>query len=150
MKEMATGKVSIVLLVLAAIAIVAAALVYLEGTRQPAEEDHPSPASTFAAFVDAFNARDTDAAYALFSSEVRVQHSKVEMEGFLEVAQTLGSKITGWTVLKENTVDDVTVLEIQIIFIPVFDSGVENDRVPMVWEAGEWHIDEWLTEWEID
>ncbi|MBA7593851.1 hypothetical protein ES703_00785 [subsurface metagenome] len=146
MKEMATGKVSIVLLVLAVIAIVAAALVYLEGTKQPAE----APANTFAAFVDAFNARDTDAAYALFSSEVRVQHSKVEMEGFLEVAQTLGSKITGWEVLKENTVDDVSVLEIQITFIPVFDSGVENDRVPMVWEAGEWHIDEWLTEWEID
>ncbi len=145
-----TDKTSIALLVLAVIAIAAAALVYLWGMGQPDREEHLSPTGTFMAFVKAFNARDVGAVYACFSSEMRAQYPKVEVEGWLDLVQTIGLKVTGWKVLDENVADDVAALRVQVTLIPSIDSGVENDRIPMVWERGKWLIDEWVETWGED
>lgn len=140
-----TGKTPITLLVLAVIAVAAAALVYLGGVGQPDREEHLSPTGTFAAFVKAFNARDVDAAYACFSSKVQAQHPKVEMEGWIELAQTFGVKVTEWEVLEENVADGVSALMVRVTLIPSLEWPVDYFPIMFVWEAGEWHIDEWVS-----
>jgi len=140
-----TDKTSIALLVLAVIAIAAAALIYLWGVGQPDREEHLSPTDTFVTFVKAFNARDVDAMYACFSSKVRAQHPKVEMEGFLERAQTVGSRMVGWVYSEENVADGVAALMVRVKTIPSFEWGADYSLILFVWEAGGWRIDEWVS-----
>lgn len=140
-----TDKTSIALLVLAVIAIVAAALIYLWGMGQPDREEHPSTTYTFITFVKAFNARDMDAVHAFFSSKARAQYPRVEMEGFLERAQTVGSILVGWVCLEENVADGVAELIVRIKTIPPFEWGTDYSLITFVWEVGGWRIDEWVS-----
>ncbi|MBA7664068.1 hypothetical protein ES703_72118 [subsurface metagenome] len=112
---------------------------------QPDREEHLSPTDTFVAFVKAFNARDVDAVYACFSSKVRAQYPKVEVEGFLERAQTVGSRMVGWVYSEKDVTDGVAALMVRVKTIPSFEWGADISLITFVWEAGEWHIDEWVS-----
>jgi hypothetical protein len=137
-----------------AVLVMIATVVFYFGRAKPEKTTGPvgglSPASTFAAFVDAFNARDVDATYALFSSQVRAQHPKVEVEGYLEAARTFGAKVTKWEVLEENMTDNSAVLKIQIQGTFLGERDWENDLIPFVWEDGKWLFDKWIEEWESE
>jgi len=140
--------IAVAILVLAITATVAT-IFYFERVKPEkiSPTEGSSPTNAFVAFVDAFNARNVDATYALFSSQVRAQHPKVEMEGYLEAAQTLGVKVIEWKVLEENVSGNSAVLRIHIQTTFLGEKHIENDLIPFAWEDDKWLFDKWIEEW---
>lgn len=107
-----------------------------------------TPEGTIRAFFEAFNDRNPDEAYRLFSDNVRAEHPKSEMESYIEIPANYGVRVTDWRVLGENRTDDRTRIKLESTFASKVAKDVENNFVPLVLVDGQWLIDEWVTEWD--
>lgn len=106
-----------------------------------------TPEGTIRAFYQAFNDQNPDEAYRLFSDKIRSEHSKSEMETYIEIPGTYDVKVTEWSILSENRVDN----RARIVVRSTYASKAQNveviENIPLVLADDRWLIDEWPTEW---
>ena len=107
-------------------------------------ESKPQPVDTIKAFVNYYNNRSVDELYSLFSSRVRAEHPKIELESQMEVAKTFGVKIIEWEVIEEKITDKTAILKVRMVS---YMAGYVNESIeefPMVLEDNKWVIDKWI------
>ena len=117
---------------------------YIEEGRIIPLKSKPQPVETIKAFVNYYNNRSVDELYSLFSSRVRAEHPKIELESQMEVARTFGVKIIEWEVIEEKITDKTAILKVRLVS---YMAGYINESIeefPMVLEDNKWVIDKWM------
>lgn len=103
----------------------------------------PQPKDTIKAFVNYYNNRSVDNLYALFSAKVRSKHPKLELESQIELAKSLGIKITKWEIIEEEITDKTAFLKVKMTSYMAGLVNVSTYDFRLVLENNRWLIDEW-------
>lgn len=103
----------------------------------------PEPEDAVKAFVEYYNARNADGLYNLFSSRVKSEHSKEELESQLELAKSFGVKITKWNVESKRVANNTAILKVNMTTYMSGIVDVDTVDFSMVFEDGSWLIDSW-------
>jgi hypothetical protein len=122
--------------------VVAVAAIVIVGAREDKEYAAGSPEAAFQAYVRAWDAGDTDAAWAMLTDEAQVRGSRSDFRAANSWRENQAQRI--WIDQRQGT-DERAVLHLTIESIHdegLFGSGRDQDesRVTMVREDGDWKI----------
>jgi ribosomal protein L40E len=100
----------------------------------------PSPENTIKASADAINARDVDKIYSFYSSQVKSQYSKTEVEDYLN---TFGwPTFSDLEILGANTTDSQATVHWRAKVTMGGETTTLEYSTPLVKENGEWKINQ--------
>ncbi len=101
------------------------------------------PSTTIQEFVTAYNNRDANKLYSLFSTKIKSEYPREKIESQLELAKSFGIKITEYKVENKEISNDVANLKVTITSYMGGKTYKEVIEFSLVYENGRWLIDNW-------